>query len=136
MEISVVQASGKVPVSVLMLKGDLDASSYRDLIAEAQKLYDKGARNLILDLTDLVLISSAGIAAFHIVSKIFKGEQASDEDGWGTFKAINRERESGKQVSVKLLNPSENVDSVLDAVGYKKFFDVFTDRDKAIQSFE
>lgn len=136
MEISVVQASGKVPVSLLMLKGDLDASSYRDLIAEAQKLYDNGARNLILDLAGLEFISSAGLAALHIISKMFKGEPASDEDGWGAFKAIDRDREGGKQVSVKLLNPSENVDSVLDTVGFKHFFDVFTDRDTAIQSFE
>lgn len=135
MEISVVQASGKVPVSVLMIRGDLDAASYRDLIAEAKKLYDNGVRNLILDLTDLEYISSAGLAALHIVSRVFMGEQASDEDGWGSFKAIDRERESGKQVSVKLFNPSENVDSVLDTVGFKKFFAVFTDRDEAIQSF-
>jgi anti-anti-sigma regulatory factor len=135
MEILLVEESGKVPVSVLKLKGELDAASYRDLIAKAQKLYDNGARNLILDLTDLEYISSAGLAALHIVSRLFMGEQASDEDGWESFKAIDRERENGKQVSVKLFNPSENIDSVLDTVGFKKFFDVFTDRDEAIQSF-
>ena len=135
MEISVVQAKGKVPVSVFMLKGDLDASSYRDLIAEAQKSFDSGTRNLLLDLTDLAFISSAGLAALHIITKMFKGEQASDEDGWGAFKAIDRDRDSGMQTNVKLLNPSENVNSVLDTVGFKQFFEVFTDRDEAIQSF-
>jgi len=136
MEISIVQAGEKVPVSVLVLKGDLDASSYRDLIAEAQKLYDNGVRNLLLDLADLEFISSAGLAALHIISKMFKGEQVSDEDGWGAFKSIDRERESGMHAGVKLLNPSEHVDSVLETVGFKQFFDIFTDRDKAIQSFE
>jgi len=136
MEISIVQAGEKVPVSVLVLKGDLDASSYRDLIAEAQKLHANGVRNLLLDLEDLAFISSAGLAALHIISKMLEGEQVSDEDRWGAFNTIDREHESGMHAGVKLLNPSEHVDAVLDTVGFKQFFDTFTDRDTAIQSFE
>ncbi|GAB4419230.1 MAG: hypothetical protein Kow002_06650 [Anaerolineales bacterium] len=135
MEISVVQAQGQVPVSVLAIKGDLDAASYHDLIVEAQKLYDDGARNLLLDLSGLDFISSAGLAALHIISKMFKGEPTADEGAWGAFKSIDRERKSGMQASVKLLNPSDNVDSVLDTVGFKQFFEIFTDREAAIQSF-
>lgn len=135
MEISVVQAKGKTPVSVVRVKGDLDASSYRDLIAEAQKLYDGGARNLLLDLSELRFISSAGLAGLHIITKLFMGEPASDEDGWGAFKSIDRDRDAGTQTSVKLLNPSANVDAVLDTVGFKQFFEIYNDRDAAIQSF-
>ena len=39
------------------------------------------------------------------------------------------------QKHVKLFNPSPEVDNVLDTVGFKQFFEVYTDLNKAIQSF-
>ncbi len=50
MEINVSQEKGKVPVSVIHIKGDLDASSYLELVDTAQKLYNAGVRYLLLDL--------------------------------------------------------------------------------------
>ena len=136
MEINVTRESGKVPVSVVHLKGDLDASSYLELVNTAQKLYNAGAGSLLLDLSDMVFISSAGLASLHIVSKMFRGEKADPENGWGTFKEISRQRDSGLQKNIKLLNPSAAVDSVLDTVGFKQFFEVYYDMVEAVQSFE
>jgi anti-anti-sigma factor len=135
LEINVSQEKGKVSVYVVHIKGDLDASSYLDLVNTAQKLYDAGARHLLLDLTDLAFISSAGLASLHIVTKMFRGETANLEDGWGTYKGIDRERESGLQKNVKLFNPSADVDKVLDTVGFKQFLDVYQNLDEAIGSF-
>jgi anti-anti-sigma factor len=135
MEINVSQEKGKVPVSVVSIKGDLDASSYLELVNTAQKLYNAGVRYLVLDLAGLAFISSAGLASLHIVTKMFRGEKADLEDGWGTYKEIDRERESGLQKNVKLLNPSPDVDKVLDTVGFKQFFEVYTDLNEAVQSF-
>jgi anti-anti-sigma factor len=135
MEINVSQQKGRVPVSTVHIKGDLDASSYLELVNTAQKLYNAGVRSLLLDLTDLAFISSAGLASLHIVTKMFRGETADLEDGWGTYKEIDRERESGLQKNVKLLNPSPEVDKVLDMVGFKQLFEVFSDLGEAVQSF-
>jgi len=135
MEIIVSQEQGTVAVSVLHLKGDLDASSYLQLVDTAQKLYNAGVRDLLLDLTDLAFISSAGLASLHIVTKLFRGEKADTEDGWGTYKAIDRERESSFQKNVKLLKPSADVSQVLETVGFKQFFEVYTSLDEAVQSF-
>jgi len=135
MEIDVTQEKGKVPVSVVHIKGDLDASSYLELVNTAQKLYNLGARSLLLDLSDMVFISSAGLASLHIVAKMFRGEKADPENGWGTFKEISRERDSGLQKNIKLLNPSAAVDSVLDTVGFKQFFEVYYDMVEAVNSF-
>lgn len=136
MEINVSQEKGNVPVSVIHIKGDLDASSYLELVNTAQKLYNAGVRSLLLDLADLTFISSAGLASLHIITKMFRGDKTDPEDGWGTFKEIDRARESGFQKVVKLLNPSPEVDNVLETVGFKQFFEVFTDLDEAVQSFE
>lgn len=135
MEIIVSQEKGKVPVSVVHLKGDLDASSYLQLVNTAQQLYDSGARGLLLDLSDLAYISSAGLASLHIVTKMYRGEKADPEDGWGTYKQIDRERDTGFQKNVKLLKPTSDVDQVLETVGFKQFFEVYTDLNEAVQSF-
>ena len=135
MEIKVSQEKGKVPVSVVHIKGDLDASSYLELVNTAQNLYNTGVRSLLLNLSGLAFISSAGLASLHIVTKLFRGEKADPQDGWGTYKEIDRNRESGMQKHVKLFNPSPEVDNVLDTVGFKQFFEVYTDLNKAIQSF-
>lgn len=135
MEINVTQEKGKVPVSVVHIKGDLDASNYLELVNTAQKLYNAGVRSLLLDLTNLSFISSAGLASLNIVTRLFRGEKTDSEDGWGTYKAIDRERESGMQSHVKLLNPSPDVEKVLDTVGFKQFFEVYTDLEEAVQSF-
>ena len=135
MEIKVSQEKGKVPVSVVHIKGDLDASSYLELVNTAQNLYNTGVRSLLLDLSGLAFISSAGLASLHIVTKMFRGEETNSEDGWSTFKDIDRERENGLQKNVKLLNPSSDVDKVLDTVGFKQFFEVYTSLNEAVQSF-
>jgi len=135
MEINVTQENGKVPVSVVHIKGDLDASSYLDLVNTAQKLYNAGARSLLLDLSDLAFISSAGLASLHIILKMFRDEKANPENGLGTYKDIDRERDNGVQHHVKLLDPSPEVGNVLDTVGFKQFFEVYTDLDQAVNSF-
>ena len=135
MEINVSQEKGRVPVSVIQVKGDLDASSYLALVDAAQKLYDTGERCLLLDLSGLAFISSAGLASLHIITKMFRGEKTDPENGWGTYKEIDRERESGLQKNVKLFNPSPDVDRVLETVGFKHFFEVYTDWNEAIRSF-
>lgn len=135
MELTVTKAQGKVPVSVIKIKGDLDASSYLELVKAAQELYDAGVQDLLLDMTDLAFMSSAGLASLHIITKLFRGEKSDTTDGWNTFKEIDRNRDSGLQKHIKLFNPSADVDNVLDTVGFKQFFEVFTDFDAALQSF-
>lgn len=47
-------------VAVIQLHGAMNG---KKLVAEAQKLYDAGTRNTILDMTGLTFISSAGLSA-------------------------------------------------------------------------
>ena len=134
MEIVVSQEQGNVPVSVLHIQGDLDASSYLEFVNTAQKLYDAGVRYLLLDLSDLDFISSAGLASLHIVTKMFRGEKNNPEDGRGTYQSSDRDNDFQK--NVKLLKPSPDVAKVLETVGFNQFFEVYSNRAEAVQSFE
>jgi anti-anti-sigma regulatory factor len=136
MNVTISQAQGRVPVTVLHIQGDLDASSYRDLIAKGQEVYDAGTRDILLDLGDMSFISSSGIVALHVVSLIVRGEKPSDPElGWEAFRAIGRDRDVGLQQHVKLLNPQDQADKVLETVGFKQFFEIHSDLETAVASF-
>jgi anti-anti-sigma factor len=136
MDISVSQIQGKVLVTVLQPHGDLDASNYEELIAEAKKAYDGGAQSILLDLSDVPYMSSSGLVALQSMASLLRGDELPDlQSGWGAFHALDRDREMGLQPHFKLLNPQPRVDHVLGMVGFKRFLEVHTDLESAIASF-
>jgi anti-anti-sigma factor len=135
MNITVSQQQGRVPVTVVQLDGKLDSYSFQNLINEAQKLFTAGSRHLILDMTKLTYISSAGIVSLHSIAKLFRGEALPNvEAGWNTIRSMEKER-SGVQENIKLFNVPPEVRSVLDVVGFASFFEMHTDMEKAVASF-
>lgn len=136
MQINVSQEQGKVPVTVLKLIGQLDGQTYQSLIAKAQEVYKAGTANILLDLEELTYISSAGLVSLHTIALLLRGETPPDpEQGWSAFKSMDRSQASGIQKNMKLLNPRPEIVSVLDMVGFSAFFDIFSDRQKALESF-
>jgi anti-anti-sigma regulatory factor len=136
MEIVVEQAQGRVPVTVMQLHGELDASNYLDVIARAKELYAAGTRHLLLDLDGLSFISSAGLMALHSIALIMKGEKPPDpEHGWSAFHAVERDLEGGKATNCKILNPQPAVSRSLEVTGFKTFLEVHTDLETALASF-
>jgi anti-anti-sigma regulatory factor len=136
MDITVSQVQGRVPVTVLQPHGDLDASNYQDLIAIALQAHDDGARDLLLDLSDMPYMSSSGLVALQSIAATLRGEEPLDpEAGWGAYRAIHRDRDAGVQEHLKLLNPQSRVDQVLEMVGFNRFLEVYTDLEAAVASF-
>jgi anti-anti-sigma factor len=136
MDISVSQAQGNVPVTIIKVDGQLDGQSYQQLIAKARDLYDAGARDFILDFSDLTYISSAGLVAIHSIALLVKGEDLPDtESGWSAYRSMGRTSTAGLQTHIKLLNPREDVRNVLDMVGFGNVFQIFTDPEEAVRSF-
>jgi anti-anti-sigma regulatory factor len=136
MEIIVSQEQGNNPVTVFKLVGQLDGQTYQGLIMKAQEIFTSGTRNIILDMSDLTYISSAGLVSLHTIALLLRGEALPNpEQGWSALKAIDRSRDDGMQKNIKLLNPRPEIVSVLDMVGFSAFFEIFTDRQKALESF-
>lgn len=112
LRIAVAEEKGSAPVTVLQLKGDLDASTQPELESKAGDLIDKGATNLLIDLSEVGYMGSAGLRALHSIS--------------------NRLPDSGQ---LKLLNPSGEVAKVFKTLGFDSYFDIQSDLEAAIQSF-
>jgi len=136
MNLTVEQTQGKVPVTILGLHGDLDASNYQEVIAKAQAIYNAGGRYLLLDMSAVPFMGSSGLVALHAVAVLMRGDKPADPaSGWDAIHAIDRDRESGMQKHVKLIAPQQQVDRVLDRTGLKQYFEIHSDRETAIASF-
>ena len=136
MNITAEQQTARVPVTILRLQGDLDGSNYLDLVAAAKTAQQNGAKCLLLDLTGVPYMSSAGLVALHISASRRAGEQPPDpEAGWRTLKSVALDTPAGAQPLVKLLNPQPRVMRTLEMSGMNVFFDIFTDEAAALASF-
>ena len=123
-------------VTLMHILGDIDASNYTFAIDKAQESYNEGARHLLLDLEKVPYVSSAGLMALHTIARIFSGQMTQTKDGGRpVFRAINPKQDSSAREHIKLLNPQESVEQVLEVVGLKQFFEIYTDLDTAVQSF-
>lgn len=123
-------------VTVLHVMGDVDSSNYTEVIIKAQQLYDDGTRNLLLDLANVPYVSSAGLMAFHTIARVFAGHSIQGgESGRPTFRSINPKDDASAREHVKLLSPQPSVEQVLDVIGLKQFFEIYTDLKVAVQSF-
>jgi anti-anti-sigma regulatory factor len=136
MQINFSKQESRVPVTVMQLKGNLDASNYTEVIARAQDAYDEGARNLLIDLSKVPYVSSAGLMSLHSAALIFAGHSMkSKESGRPISRSVNAQNEKAVRLHVKLLSPQPAVEQVLDIVGLKQFLDIYTELETAVQSF-
>jgi len=112
LHIAVAEEQGDESVTVIHLKGELDASTQPELEAKAAALIEDGATNLLIDLAEITYIASAGLRALH---------------------SIHTKLESAGQF--KLLNPSEPVSKIFHTLGFDRYFDIHDDLDEALRSF-
>ena len=134
MELTVSIHQANEPVAVININGNVDASNYVEIVNKAQEIYNNPVRNLILDLSEVPFISSAGLVAIHKIALIYSGgKQEVEQEGKETRPDFTHHANARKRV--KLLNPQPGVDKTLETTGLKLFFKVFNDLDTALKSF-
>ena len=131
MEISVSIEQANVPVAVMHIQGDIDASNFLRVIAKAQEIYKNPARHLLVDLSEVPFISSAGLVAMHRIALLYSG--APQALAQNPPQDLTHSSDVGRHV--KLLNPQPTVEHILETTGLKPFFKVFYDLDSALASF-
>jgi anti-anti-sigma regulatory factor len=136
MNITAEQSAVRADVTVLRLQGDLDGSNYLELIAAAKTAQQGGAKSMLLDLSGVSYMSSAGLVALHSSVLLFEGKLPPDpEAGWSTLKSVALNSGGAAQQLVKLLNPQPRVTRTLEMSGMNVFFEIFTDEAAALASF-
>jgi len=66
-----VQQDGRNPVTIFFLKGWLDAQSEDTLLTAAEEAHTQGARNLVIQLEDVQILTSAGIRTLQKIYRLF-----------------------------------------------------------------
>jgi anti-anti-sigma factor len=137
LETTIEQASGRVPVTIIVLSGELDASNFEELIETARRLYDSGTRHLLLDLSGLRFMASSGLVALHSILRLMHGEAPPDpEAGWGALHTLGLDASDGKtQAEVQLCAPQPAVERVLTRTGLSRLFLIHPDQATAIAAF-
>ena len=100
-------------ISVLRLKGYLDAHTAPDLENALQKLIDEKRVKIVVNFKDLTYISSAGLGVF--------------------MGCIEQVREG--QGDIKLTNMSQKIYRVFDLLGFPTLFEIREDESQAVTSF-
>ena len=133
LDISVTQAQGRVPVTVMHLKGDFDTVGCEVFDARSQEVIAAGATDVLLDLTAVPFMSSAGLRAMH---RLFY--QLHPEGSEEHKRILNEGVRQGiyKAPHMKLLNPAPRVLEMLKLVGVDMYMDILTGNEaKALKSF-
>ena len=111
---------GNVPVTVMRLEGDIDAATHKTLQDKAAELVEGGATHILLDLSGVAYMGSAGFRAIHAMTNM-----------------LNKEGSSGlsKSPYLKLFNPTDAVARVIKTLGFDVYLDIYQDRNEAVDSF-
>lgn len=134
MEIKTSTENGRVPVTLVQVSGNLDSSTYENFQSEVDNLIDGGARYILLDLTQVKFISSAGFRAFN---NVFNKLRALHPDTNLSDDEMKQGISAGtyKSPHLKLLGLSDDTKSAFELAGFDLFIETFSDKQTAVASF-
>jgi len=126
-KLKITKTDGEVPV--LHLAGHLDGETENFLVTEATSIFNTGKKNLIIELSKVDIISSAGLRAIHVIYKMFT--QHPDIEKWQS----EHPGETFKSPFMKLAQPSSQVHYVLSMAGYLQNIYIYPTLQEAVNSF-
>jgi hypothetical protein len=130
MEITVSEEQARVPVTIFKISGAI--TDNRELEQQAQEVFDRGARNLLLDLSAVPYIATSGLRALHAIYMLLRSDAPEESDA-----AVKAGIAAGTYLSphLKLLDPSAHVFEALKASGYDMFLEIHRNHKQALASF-
>ena len=117
-------------ICVLHLAGRLDGQSESALIKYAQDEKNAGMSLLLLDLSQLDMLTSAGLRALHIIYKLFTPKAEIEE--WDQ----DHPGEPYKSNHFKLAGTTPEIYYVLNIAGFLHNIPVFADLKEGLLSFK
>lgn len=134
MEIKVFNESGRVPVTVMHVDGNIDSSTYEEFQKKAEEFIKTGSRHFLVDLSHVKFVSSAGLRAMH---NLFNELRALDPEHNLTEEEVKHRISEGtyKSPHLKLLNLSPETNTAFHLAGFDMFIETYTDMKTAIASF-
>lgn len=122
------QVQGEVSVTIFHLNGHLHGNTENQLLDRVRQSYEDGVRHLLLDLSELDVLSSAGLSALHAIFNLFTPQ--SDVE------IIRQHREEPyKSPYVKLVCPNPDIYYILNITGFLQNLLIYNNMEEAVNSF-
>jgi anti-anti-sigma factor len=128
LNITTSQVQGEVSVTIFHLNGHLHGNTEKQLLDRAQQSFEDGSKHVLLDLSELDVLSSAGLRAIHNIFNLFTPQ--SDVE------IIRQHRdEPYKSPYVKLVCPNPDIYYILNITGFLQNLLIYNNMDDAVNSF-
>jgi anti-anti-sigma factor len=132
MQVSASAAQSKPSVTILAIQGEISAQTSDQFETAARQAIESGARNVLLDLTQVPYVSTAGLRSIQaIFNLLHTGDTEAENEGMrkgirdGSFKSPH----------LKLLKPTPEVAKVLRITGFDMFIESYRDLPAALAAF-
>jgi ABC-type transporter Mla MlaB component len=129
LDITSSQIQGDITATILHLKGQIDRNTDDQLLDRSRQAYEDGARHLLLDLSEVDMLTSSGLHAIHTIFRLFTPQ--SDL-------ALMHQHgdEPYKSPYFKMVCPNPQIYYVLNITGFVQNIPVFNNITDAIRSFD
>lgn len=128
LNITASQIQGEVPVTILHLNGHLHGNTESELLDRARQAKEDGSQYLLLDLSGVEVLTSAGLRAIHNIFNLF-----TPQNDQTVIKQHGEE--PYKSPYFKLVCPNPNVYYVLNIAGFLQNILIYNNMDDATESF-
>jgi anti-anti-sigma factor len=115
--VSVSQAQGRIPVTILELHDRINLGNIPELEQAAKDAITAGAHDILIDLSNVPSLTSAGIRALLVIHKMLT-TSGMDQGS-----------------HLKLVSPTPYVKEVLQVAGLLDYLEVFASLEEALASF-
>lgn len=112
--VKISQAQGRIPVTIFQLQDRVNLGNFAELEEAAQEAYNNGMRDMVLDLSQTVSLTSIGIRAIVIIHKMIS-------------------KDGGKHMVIA--NPMPYIREMLDISGVTQYIEVYNSVDEAVAAF-
>jgi anti-anti-sigma factor len=123
------QVQGDVCVTILHLKGHLHGATEGQLLDHSRQSHEDGCQHLLLDLSELEVLSSAGLRVIQNTFKLF----TPPED----VELIRKHGdEPYKSPYFKMVCPNPQIYYILNITGFLQNILIYNNLDEAVKSFK
>jgi len=122
------QIQGDVSATVFHLQGHLHGATEQNLIDRARQVYEDGTRHLLLDMSDLEVLSSAGLRAIQNTFNLFTPHSDTE---------LIREHgeEPYKSPYLKIVSAKPEIYYILSITGFLQNIQIYNNLVDATNSF-
>lgn len=117
------------PITILHLQGRLDAETRTQLFVAAQQVQADGVKYLLIDLSEIVVLTSAALQALQVIYKMFTPVEEIEK--WHAEHA----GEMFKSPYFKICCPSPEVYYLFNLAGFLHNIPFFSNMTDALASF-